>query len=154
MSGSEEHGSRAGEGRPIVVGFDGSACSVAALRWAVQQARATGHPVRVVTTWQWPNLYGSVMILPPEMEPERDARQVLDEGVASVLGDAGDVDVSTEVVEGHPSVVLVEESSRAELLVVGSRGHGEIVGMLIGSVSEFLATHAHCPVVVVRCPVE
>ena len=51
---------------------------------------------------------------------------------------------------GHPAPILVEASKGADLLVVGSRGHGEFVGMLIGSVSEYCATNAHCPVLVHR----
>jgi nucleotide-binding universal stress UspA family protein len=53
-------------------------------------------------------------------------------------------------VEGHLASVLTEQSKNASLIVVGSRGHGEFAGMLLGSVSEFLATHARCPVLVVR----
>jgi nucleotide-binding universal stress UspA family protein len=54
------------------------------------------------------------------------------------------------VVEGHPAPVLVEASKAADLLVVGNRGHGEFVGMVIGSVSEHCAANAHCPVLVHR----
>jgi len=53
-------------------------------------------------------------------------------------------------VQGHPAPVLVEASKGADLLVIGCRGHGEFAGMLIGSVSEFCATNAHCPVLVHR----
>jgi nucleotide-binding universal stress UspA family protein len=55
-----------------------------------------------------------------------------------------------KLVEGHPAPVLIQESSGADLLVVGSRGHGEFIGMLIGSTSEHCVANAHCPVVVVR----
>jgi nucleotide-binding universal stress UspA family protein len=58
--------------------------------------------------------------------------------------------VRTEVVEGHPALVLVEVSNGADLLVVGNRGHGGFAGMLLGSVSEHCVTHAHCPVLVMR----
>jgi len=60
------------------------------------------------------------------------------------------VEIDTLVVEGHPAEVLVEASSHADLLVVASRGHGQFGGMLLGSVSQHCATHAHCPVVIVR----
>jgi nucleotide-binding universal stress UspA family protein len=53
-------------------------------------------------------------------------------------------------VSGHPAPILVEASKGADLLVVGSRGHGEFVGMLLGSVSEHCAMNAHCPVLVHR----
>ena len=58
--------------------------------------------------------------------------------------------VDPRIVEGHPAPVLVETSKDADLLVVGSRGHGEFVGMLIGSVSAYCVTNAHCPVLVYR----
>jgi nucleotide-binding universal stress UspA family protein len=54
------------------------------------------------------------------------------------------------VVEGRAADVLVEASRGADLLAVGSRGHGEVAGLLVGSVSEHCATHAHSPVLVVR----
>jgi nucleotide-binding universal stress UspA family protein len=60
--------------------------------------------------------------------------------------------METLVVQGHPAPALVEASKGADLLVVGSRGHGEFVGMLIGSVSEYCTTNAHCPVLVHRPP--
>jgi nucleotide-binding universal stress UspA family protein len=136
---------------PIVVGVDGSDCSKAALQWAAEQARITSHKLRAVTTWEWPSLYGDAVSWPADMNLEENAKDVLRESVEKVLGADGADGVEMVVLEGHPSVVLREESTRAELLVVGSRGHGEFVGMLIGSVSEFLATHAGCPVVIVRC---
>lgn len=55
-----------------------------------------------------------------------------------------------KIIEGHPAPVLVAESREADLLVVGSRGHGEFIGMLIGSTSEHCVTNASCPVVVFR----
>ncbi|MGA2037092.1 MAG: universal stress protein [Acidimicrobiales bacterium] len=58
------------------------------------------------------------------------------------------MELTTVVMEGHPARVLPDESKTASLVVVASRGNGEFAGMLLGSVSEFLTTHAHCPVVV------
>ena len=60
--------------------------------------------------------------------------------------------VDPRLISGHPAPILVEASKGADLLVVGSRGHGEFVGMLIGSVSEYCATNAHCPVLIHRAP--
>ena len=60
--------------------------------------------------------------------------------------------MEARLINGHPAPVLVEASKGADLLVVGSRGHGEFVGMLIGSVSEYCVTNAHCPVLVHRAP--
>jgi len=137
-------------GRQIVVGLDGSECSLEALRWAAEQARLTRSPLRAVMTWEWPRTYGDPVVWPADVSFEDDARSVLHDSLEKVLGPEGADEVDAEVLEGHPSVVLRDESLRAALLVVGSRGHGEFAGMLIGSVSEFLATHSHCPVVIVR----
>jgi nucleotide-binding universal stress UspA family protein len=128
----------------IVVGVDGSEGSRAALR---------GCPMVAVTVWQYPVLttlpaFGA---LPPiedlSQEADTSLRQVLaDEGVD--LG--GDVDVRTVVAEGAAAAALLEAATDADLLVVGSRGHGGFTGMLLGSVSQHVVSHAPCPVVVVR----
>jgi len=136
---------------PIVVGVDGSECSLRALRWAAEQARLTGRHLRAVVTWEWPSLYGQAVVWPAEMNIEDDAKKVLRESVEKALGSEGADQVDCVVLEGHPAAVLRDQSSQAELVVVGSRGHGEIAGMLIGSVSEYIATHAKCPVVIIRC---
>jgi nucleotide-binding universal stress UspA family protein len=60
------------------------------------------------------------------------------------------VAIESRVTEGHPAAVLVDASRGADLVVVGSRGHGEFAGMLLGSVSEHCVSNAHCPVVVLR----
>ena len=67
-----------------------------------------------------------------------------------MLGPGSSVEPTLAIIEGHPALVLDHESRTASLLVVGSRGHGEFIGMLLGSMSEFLATHARCPVVIIR----
>ena len=70
--------------------------------------------------------------------------------LTEVFGTATPPHVQTKVAYGHPAVVLVEESQHADLLVVGKRGHGAFIGMLLGSVSIHCVTNAACPVVVVR----
>jgi nucleotide-binding universal stress UspA family protein len=135
---------------PIVVGIDGSECSLTALRWADGQARLTSRPLRAVMTWEWPNTYGDPVVWPEDISFEAIATRVLRESAEKVLGPERADEVELTVLEGPAVLVLDDESARAALLVVGSRGHGEFAGMLIGSVSEFLATHSHCPVVIVR----
>ena len=136
---------------PVVVGVDGSEQSKSALGWAARYARATSAPLRVVIAWYLPNNYDWSVPLPDPWDPESDARKVLEDEMAEVLGAAApDLELSTSVVEGHPAQVLTEASKQASLVVVGSRGRGQFSGMLLGSVSGFLTTHARCPVVVMR----
>lgn len=134
---------------PIVVGVDGSDSSRAALVWAARQAELTGEQLVVVATWEWPPNYGAPMQWPATMDLEQDARDLLKEAVEAVIGDRR-IDVEQRVLHGPAPAVLEDESRLASLVVVGCRGHGEFTGMLLGSVSEHLATHAHCPVVIVR----
>jgi nucleotide-binding universal stress UspA family protein len=133
----------------IVVGIDGSSNSITALRWAARQAELTGALLEVLTTWEWPNTYGVPLVVPEGYDPEEDARRVL-EALKPVREAHPAVVFRPIVVHSHPAPALVEASREAELLVVGSRGHGEFSGMLLGSVSEHCATNAHCPVLVVR----
>lgn len=134
----------------IVAGVDGSPSSIAALAWAARQASVTKAPLTAVTTWSFPTTYGYPLAWPEDFDPAADAKSTLEASINEVLGSHPSISVTTEIVEGHPSVVLVEESKTATLVVVGSRGHGEFAGMLLGSVSEFLSTHAHCPIVIIR----
>ena len=134
----------------IVVGIDGSDSSIAALGWAAKQAELTGSRLQVIVTWEWPADFGWAPPLSPDYTPEGDARRVLDEAVEKVRSTHPDVDVRSIVIEGHPAPALIEASRGADLLVLGSRGHGQFVGMLLGSVSEHCVTHAHCPVLVLR----
>jgi nucleotide-binding universal stress UspA family protein len=67
-----------------------------------------------------------------------------------VVEGAAGLDVEEEIAYGHPAQVLIEQSADADLLVVGSRGHGAFTRLMIGSVSIHCVTHSHCPVVVVR----
>ena len=137
-------------GDNILVGIDGSPSSIHALDWAAQQAELTGAKVQVLSTWEWPVYYGWAPQIPEGWNPGADAAQVAEEAIEPVRQDHPSVTFDVTVVEGHPAPALVEASQQAALLVVGSRGHGEFAGMLLGSVSEYCVTHAHCPVVVVR----
>lgn len=149
-AGQEEAGREpAGEGR-IVVGVDGSDSSVRALDWAARQAELTGHVIEVITTWEWPTNYGWTVPLPEGWDPQADTTKTLDRILDQLRQAHPRVRVRPRVVEGHPAPVLIEASRGAELLVVGSRGHGEFAGMLLGSVGEHCVTHAHCPVLVAR----
>ena len=136
---------------PIVVGVDGSQASKDALAWALRLARSAGSRLKVVTAWEVPALaYGTGVLLPSGLDYSSAAAETLDEAVREVLGDPPAVEVEKVVVEGHPAPRLVELAAGAELLVVGGRGHGAFSGMLLGSVSAHCASHAPCPVVIVR----
>lgn len=134
----------------IVVGVDGSEGSLDALRWAAQEAQLTGASLDVVTAWEYPTAFGWAPPIPADWNPEEEAKRDLAESVERTLGKTPAVNVRQVVVEGHPAPVLLAAASHADLLVVGSRGHGAFVGMLVGSVSEHCVSHATCPVVVVR----
>jgi nucleotide-binding universal stress UspA family protein len=132
----------------IVVGIDGSASSTDAFRWAMQQAQLTGLVIEAVMVWQYPA--GVVLAGPQDFEAE--SRGALDDAIEAALLGAPAVQVIRVVEEGEPATKLVNRSKDAALLVIGSRGRGAFVGMLIGSVSQYCVTHAHCPVVVLRGP--
>jgi nucleotide-binding universal stress UspA family protein len=134
----------------IVVGIDGSAASLEALEWAARQVELTNSTLQIVATWDWPMTFGWAVPIPTGFDPQQNVQKALAEAEADVRARHPTIQITTRVLQGHPAPLLVEASKGAELLVVGSRGHGEFVGMLIGSVSEFCATNAHCPVLVHR----
>jgi nucleotide-binding universal stress UspA family protein len=134
----------------IVVGYDGSPSAADALDWAAHQAQLTGSALEVIMTWQWPPSLGWSIPVPDDFDPKRDVQRSLDTALEPVRDRYPGVPCTTRVANGHPARVLVDESEGAALLVVGCRGHGEFAGMLLGSVSEYCATKAHCPVLVHR----
>jgi nucleotide-binding universal stress UspA family protein len=138
-----------GGGR-IVVGVDGSASSMAALRWAIRQAKLTGSSVDAVIAWHVPAGYGIAPVGDGAVDFEGDAKQVLADALNQVTGTESGGLVRPSVVEGRTAEVLVRAARGADLLVVGSRGHGEFTSALLGSVSHFCVHHASCPVLVIR----
>jgi len=139
-----------GQEHRIVAGVDGSASSKAALAWAVRQAGLTGATVDAVTAWDFPVVFPAPW--PPQMggDWKELARRVVTEAVDEVSGSASQVEIRPRIEEGNAAQVLVDASDGADLLVVGSRGHGGFVEALLGSVSQHCAHHAGCPVVVIR----
>ena len=132
----------------IVVGVDGSESSKDALRWASRQAKLTGVALHVVAAWRYPVEWGWVMTYDESFDPEAQNRHGLQATVDEVLGAASDAQLV--LVESNPAQALLDASKEAELLVVGSRGRGQLGGMLLGSVSQHCVQQATCPVVVVR----
>ena len=133
----------------VVVGYDGSAAAAVAVEWAAAEAKRRGVRLTVLHAADY-----TVVIpgrLPLEANPlEAAAMGVTDEGVDWARKIAGDLDVEGETHVARVAPALIEASDDAALLVVGSRGRGELTGALLGSVAFAVTAHAHCPVVVVR----
>jgi len=144
--------------RRYVVGVDGSAASIEALRWAVDEARAHGGgDIRAVLVWSLPYVGLATGMAPepygmPETQLiEQEAQQRLASSIEA-LGDTSPAVLRGELLEGQPAGVLRELSHEADLVVVGSRGHGGFSALMLGSVSAQVVRHAHCSVVVIRPP--
>jgi nucleotide-binding universal stress UspA family protein len=133
----------------IVVGVDGSPASREALRWAARQAELTGAELHAVTTWNIPTTYGWIPSI-ADYDWAGQARTVQDQAIRETLDGPRAERVRRDVVEGHPARALLRRAAGADLLVVGSRGHGELSGVLLGSVAQHVVAHAPCPVLVVR----
>lgn len=139
----------------VVVGVDGSGPSRDALRWALREAELRGAPVQVVHAWRYPVMTYAPGVLPPptyaHADLEAEARRVLDATVDAVTGGApATPPVERLVVEGAAADQLTRRAGPADLLVVGHRGRGGFMGLLLGSVAEQCSAHARCPVVIVR----
>jgi nucleotide-binding universal stress UspA family protein len=135
----------------VVVGVDGSEHAEAALKFAAEEAALRGAQLRVVSAWELPtNASISVGMVPGLLRSFGDeAGAIAQSAVARVAELHPSVPCEARVVEGYPGSVLLAEAKGAILLVVGSRGHGELAGMLLGSVSHQVLHHAPCPVTVV-----
>jgi nucleotide-binding universal stress UspA family protein len=133
----------------IIVGYDGSAGSHEALRWAAREARARGTVLTICLAWPPDEL-----ALPDDSGVHDRDRQrgedILARGARSLGSTLDPTDVRTVLAEGPPAWVLCEHSRSAEMVVVGSRGHGGLAGSLLGSVSWQAASHGQGRVVVVR----
>ncbi|HUK71414.1 MAG TPA: universal stress protein [Streptosporangiaceae bacterium] len=131
----------------IVVGVDGSPHGNAALRWALDDARARGGEVNAVFSWQMPFL--SIPGAYDREELEKAAKDFLIETVSAVTP-SPKVTLRTLVAEGDPAESLIAASAHADLLVVGTRGRSPFAGLLLGAVSQRCAAGASCPVVLVK----
>jgi nucleotide-binding universal stress UspA family protein len=138
----------------IVVGVDGSASSISALRWAARQAGLTGAAVDAVIAWNYPAPVGAYGWATTGLEGgfnfKESAEKVLADAIGTACDPANGVPVRARAVEGNPARVLLDASDGADLLVVGSRGHGGFTEALLGSVGQHCVHHARCPVVVIR----
>ncbi|HET9898905.1 MAG TPA: universal stress protein [Streptosporangiaceae bacterium] len=146
--------SASGRSRRIVVGVDGSPSSVSALRWAISEAELCGDTVEAVAVWEYPLSASEFGWEPGIADKLRRVRASAEEALARAVSDArpprSAAGIQQRVVEGYAPKVLVAESAEADLLVVGSRGHGTLSDVLLGSVSQHCAHHSRCPLVIIR----
>lgn len=131
----------------IVVGIDGSEHAARALAWAAREAKLRKSTIVLVHSWEFPPPMpdGQGWFAPADVQGI--AERIVDDAKAT-LDD--DLVVETEISGETPGHALVHASRGADMLVVGARGRGGFAGLLLGSVSQQVAHHAHCPVVIVR----
>lgn len=138
---------------PITVGVDGSEPAALALLWAARAAAAEQRPLRIITVVHVPAIYYTEPALAQgvrdELESVADARLSAAANTAAAAVETP-LEVVTERHEGKIVDTLVELSNSSAALVLGPRGHGELTGLLVGSVTSAVVGHANCPVVVVR----
>jgi nucleotide-binding universal stress UspA family protein len=142
------------DGGTIVVGVDGSEHGDRALAWAIDEARLRSARLRLVCAWHVPAaVYGAPGFVPP-VDVDSTVREVAEKSVEEAAAKAREAGIEADAVirEGHAAQVLLEAADDADLLVIGSRGHGGFSGLLLGSVSAQCAHHAPCALVIVRPP--
>jgi nucleotide-binding universal stress UspA family protein len=151
VRGDSDDGPHEGTRERVVVGVDGSDQSMAALRWALAEGAARKAVVQVVHAWSAPMIYGPVSgVTGSDVGViEGGARRMVDDMVDRAVAGASPVDVERTAVPGGPASSLVDAADDADLVVVGRRGLGGFSRLLLGSVSEHVARHAGCPVVVI-----
>jgi nucleotide-binding universal stress UspA family protein len=141
---------RAVSAGPVVVGVDGSSTSEAATGFAFEAAAARGVPLVAVHTW-WDLVASPALAALLDIDAiQADERRRLAQLLAGWSEKYPEVRVEQSVSRDHPAQALIRLSARARLLVVGSRGRGELAGLVLGSVSHAVVHRARCPVAIVR----
>lgn len=130
----------------IVVGVDGSPISAAALRWAVAEAEVSGREVAAVTAWTYAPDLGPGAPTRPVEQVAASHCEMLDQLIDTMRRPG--VTIRGELVEGEADEVLLDAARDADLLVLGSHGHGLLLRALVGSVSAYCLHHATCPVLI------
>ncbi|MDO8362539.1 MAG: universal stress protein [Actinomycetota bacterium] len=134
----------------IVVGVDGSDDSLAALMWATEEALRTGAELVLVHGWVYPYVGTRTGISEPRDEMRLDAMRTLEASALRAGEVAPAVRCQSIITEESPAKAIIDAAADADLVVVGSRGHGGFTALLLGSVSRTVVQHSPCPVVVVR----
>ncbi|WP_295626470.1 universal stress protein [uncultured Corynebacterium sp.] len=137
----------------IVCAVDGSDASKTAAKWAANTAVKRGIPLRLVSSYSMPQfLYAEGMVPPQELYEDLEAETLekIEEAKKVAVEFVPGVDVSHQIEEGSPIDMLLDLSEQCTMIVMGSRGLGGLSGMVMGSVSAAVVSHASCPVVVVR----
>ena len=141
-----------GRERVIVCGVDGSAASQRALAWAIDEAGTRGFSLRAVTAWSWDGVE-DLGAAPNPADALSRAQAVQDKAVDSAIASVEKTtDVERLLTRGVPSAVLCHAAMDAELLVLGSHGHGQVHDKIVGSTSQRVIHHATCPVVILPDP--
>jgi nucleotide-binding universal stress UspA family protein len=139
--------------KTVVVGVDGSPNSRKALEWGAAEAAEHGAELVVLNVWEHtlPPPAGSVSVSEHYVpdSSQRTGEELVAE-IKDVLGSNPPVVVQPKVKQGNPAKVLIEEAKGADLLVVGTRGHGGFRGLVLGSTSQHVAGYAKCSVAIVR----
>jgi nucleotide-binding universal stress UspA family protein len=133
----------------ILVGIDGSESSIQALRHGRRLSEALGTPLEAIAVWQKAHSMYDFYQSESGWTPEKDVEKLLDDAVTAAFGDDRPEHLTLTVLQGVPARTLIRYSVGAEMLVLGSRGHGGFTGLLIGSVSSACVAHARCPVLIV-----
>lgn len=136
----------------IVVGVDGSPASLKALLWAADEAKLRDSEIEILHSWSMPFVVDPMAMMPmmfPVEEMVAEANKIVIAAKAKVAGVDSKIKVLTRVERGAASEHLITAAKSADLLVVGSRGHGGFAGLLLGSVAQQVANHTTCPVVIV-----
>ncbi|MET1053149.1 MAG: universal stress protein [Mycetocola sp.] len=144
------HDDSAPPAKAIIAGVDGSESSVNALREARRLSDALRTPLEAVAVWQRSHSMYDFYESESGWTPEKSVQKLLDDAATAAFGDDRPSRFVTTILEGPPTRSLIRRSSGAEMLVLGSRGHGGFSGLILGSVSSACVAHAMCPVLIVH----
>ena len=141
----------------MVVGVDGSPSSMAAFHWAGKNALALNLRIKAICAWNTINFAAEMISIgfgssgfTDMTNPEEIAKKILEASTGEVFATSRPLDLELISSEGNPTEVLLEASKGAQMLVLGSRGHGSLVDLILGSVSDACCAKAKCPVLVVH----